>query len=145
MVGKGTVRLITLVERKSRYTKLRRVPDGKSRSASTAIIAALHSLQRCVQMLTYDHGSEFAEHELIDCVLEATAYFIGPQSPWQRGTNENTNGLVHQYLPKGTSMNALTDEQLQVIEDKLNNRPRKILGFKTPSEIFFAAFNRRAS
>ena len=145
VVGTGAVRIIRSVERKSRYTKLRRVPDGKARAASTGIIAALHPLRCCVQTLTYDNGSEFAEHALIDGALGATAYFAEPHSLWQCGTNENTNGLVRQYLRKGTSMNALTDEQLQIIEDKLNNRPRKTLGFKTPSEVFFASFKRRTS
>lgn len=145
VVGKGAARVITLVERKSRYTRLRRVSDGKAATARTAIIAALHPLRSCVRTLTYDNGSEFAEHELVDIALVAKAYFAEPHSPWQRGTNENTNGLLRQYLPKGTSMNDLTDECLQVIEDKLNNRPRERLGFKTPSEVFFASFKRRTS
>jgi len=139
------VRLTTLVERKSRYIKIKRVIDrvasghGKARTASTAIIDALDALQSCVKTVTYDNGSEFAEH------LGSTAYFAEPHSPWQRGTNENSNGLIRQYIRKGSSMNDLTDEQIQVIEDKLNHRPRKTLGFKTPSEVFFASFNRRTS
>lgn len=145
VVGKGAVRLITLVERKSRYIKLQRVSDGKACSARNAILTALHPLRCCVQTLTYDNGSEFAEHALIDIALKARAYFAEPHSPWQRGSNENANGLVRQYAPKGRSMSTLTDEEVQIIEDKLNNRPRKTLGFKTPREVFFASFKRRTS
>ncbi len=144
-MGNGSVRLITLVERKSRYLRLRRVADGKSRTASEAIIQALHCVRCCVKTLTYDNGSEFAEHALVDQVLGSTAYFADPHAPWQRGSNENTNGLVRQYFPKGTCLNKLTDDELQIVEDKINDRPRKTLGFKTPSEVFFASFNRRTS
>lgn len=145
VVGKGAIRLITLVERKSLYIRLRRVLNGTADAANAAIIHALYPLRCCVQTLTQDNGSEFAGHALVDIVLGARTYFADPHSPWQRGRNENANGLVRQYLPKGTSMDTLTDEQLQIIEDKLNNRPRKTLGFRTPSEVFFASFNRRAS
>ena len=95
--------------------------------------------------LTWDNGSEFAEHALVDIALTAQSYFPEPYSSWQRGSNENANGLNRQYAPKGRSMHALTDEEIQIIEDKLNNRPRKTLGFKTPSEVFFASFKRRTS
>ncbi len=98
-----------------------------------------------MQTLTYGNGSEFAEHALIDIALEANAYFAEPHSPWQRGSNENATGLVRQYAPKGRSMHALTGEEIQIIEDKLNNRPRQILGFKTPREVFFASFKRHTS
>jgi IS30 family transposase len=145
MLGNGPVRLITMVERKSRFVRLRRVANGKAATARDAIVAALYGARCCVSTLTYDNGSEFAEHGVIDIALDAMAYFAEPHSPWQRGTNENTNGLLRQYFPKGKSMHSLTDEQLQVIEDKLNNRPRKVLGFKTPREVFLASLKRRAS
>lgn len=145
VVGKGAVRLITLVERKSLYIRLQRVLNGTSEAANAAMIGALHPLKCCVQTLTQDNGSEFAGHALVDIALDTQTYFADPHSPWQRGRNENANGLVRQYVPKGTCMDSLTDEQVQAIEDKLNNRPRKTLGFKTPSEVFFAAFKRRAS
>lgn len=145
VVGSGTVRLITLVERKSRYTCIRRVHDGKSRTATRAIVAALHGMGSGTSTITYDNGSEFAEHDLIDFALGTTAYFAEPHSPWQRGSNENTNGLIRQYIPKGASMDAFTDDMIQVIEDKLNNRPRKVLGFKTPREVLLASLKRRAS
>ena len=89
VVGKGAARLITLVERKSRYVKVIRVKGGTARSASEAIIAALYPLRRCVQTITYDNGSEFAEHALIDTALGTQGFFADPHSPWQRGTNEN--------------------------------------------------------
>lgn len=102
-----------MVERKSSYIKLKRVIDGKACSAHTAIIAVLHPLRCCVRTLTYDNGSEFAEHALIDIALGVKAYFAEPQSSWQRGSNENANELVCQCAPKGYSMSALTDEHFK--------------------------------
>ncbi len=125
VLGKGAVRIVTLVERKSLYTKIQRAPNGSARQATRAVLAALHALRARVRTLTYDNGSEFAEHELVDIVLEAQSYFADPYSAWQRGTNENTNGLIRQYLPKDHHMNDLTDARIQQIEDKLNSRPRK--------------------
>lgn len=145
VLGKGAPRVVSLVERKSRFTRLVRVADGKAAEARDGILASLYPLRRCVKSLTYDNGSEFAEHAKIDLGLESTGFFADPHSPWQRGTNENTNGLLRQYLPKGHSIAKITDQELQCIEDKLNDRPRKVLGFKTPTEVFFRSFNRRTS
>lgn len=144
VVGKGLARIVTLVERKSGYSRLRCVPDGRADTVARAIIHALHPLSPRVHTLTLDNGSEFAEHELVDIALTAKSYFAEPYSSWQRGCNENLNGLLRQYLPKGCDLAAVTDEQLQAIEDKLNNRPRKRLGFRTPRQVFEASFNRRA-
>lgn len=145
VLGKGSPRLVTFVERKSRFTRLVRVADGTAVAAHRATLASLYPLKHCVKSITYDNGSEFAEHAATDMALESTAYFADPHSPWQRGTNENTNGLVRQYLPKGKSMVDLTDHDIQLIEDKLNDRPRKVLGFKTPSEVLSKSFKRRTS
>lgn len=144
VVGKGLARIVTLVERKSGYVRLRRVHDGRADTVARAIIHALHPLRSHVHTLTLDNGSEFAEHELVDIALAAKSYFAEPYSSWQRGCNENLNGLVRQYLPKGCNLAATTDEHLQIIEDKLNDRPRKRLGFRTPRQVFEASFNRRA-
>ncbi len=97
-----------------------------------AVIHALRLLQTRVHTLTWDNGSEFAEHALIDIAPTAKSYFAEPYSSWQRGTNKNTNELVRQYLPKGCDLSAYTNEEIQVIEDKLNRRPRKRLGFHMP-------------
>jgi IS30 family transposase len=142
IVGKGAARIVTLVERKTGFVRLRRVPSGEAEARMRAILHALDPLRKRVHTLTWDNGSEFAEHALIDIALEATSYFADPYSSWQRGSNENTNGLVRQYLPKGSDLAAVSDEQLQKIEDRLNQRPRKRLGYRTPQAKFEASFNR---
>lgn len=86
--------------------------------------------------LTSDGGSEFSYHEKVSKELNADFYFAHPYSSWKRGLNENTNGLIRQYLPKGCDFNAIDDKCLKLIINKLNNRPRKTLGYKTPNEIF---------
>lgn len=91
--------------------------------------------------LTWDSGSEFAEHAVIDIALCARSYFAEPYSSWQRGTNENTNGLFRQYFPKRCDLGVYSDAGIQAIKDKLNQRPRKRLGFRKPQQIFDASFN----
>lgn len=144
VVGKGLARIVTLVEHKSGYSHLRRVPNGRAGTMACAIIHALQPLSSRVHTLMLDNGSEFAEHELIDIALSAKSYFAEPYSVWQRGCNENLNRLLRQHLPKGCDLANVTDEHLQVIADKLNDRPRKRLGFHTPRQVFEASFNRRA-
>ena len=102
-----------------------------------AILKGLQPLSAQVHTLTYDNGKEFAYHMEIAKVLKADDYFAHPYHSWERGLNENTNGLIRQYLPKGTDFNKLTDKQVLEIMDKLNNRPRKCLGYKTPNQVFF--------
>jgi len=87
--------------------------------------------------ITFDNGKEFAEHELIAAELKADIYFAHPYRSWERGLNENSNGLLRQYFPKGIDLTKITDEQVQIAVDRLNHRPRKVLGFRTPHEIFF--------
>jgi IS30 family transposase len=144
IVGKGLARVVTLVERKTLYVRLRRVPCGEAGPTALAILHALYPLRKRVHTLTWDNGSEFAQHARIDIALDATSYFADPFSSWQRGCNENTNGLLRQYLPKGGDLGAITEEQLQQIEDRLNQRPRKRLGYRTPQAMFDASFNRGA-
>ena len=144
IVGMGAARIVTLVERKTGFVRLRRVPCGEAMPTLQAIVHALHPLRARVHTLTLDNGSEFAEHALIDQTLDATTYFADPVASWQRGSNENLNGLLRQYLPKGCNLGTITDKQLQRIEDRLNNRPRKRLGYRTPRSQFEASFNRVA-
>jgi IS30 family transposase len=144
IVGKGRARVVTLVERKSGLLRIRRVANGESDSTMRAIVHALHPVRARVHTLTWDNGSEFAEHALIDIALAAKSYFAEPYSSWQRGSNENTNGLLRQYLPKRCDLSTFSDAQLQQIEDKLNQRPRKRLGYRTPQTVFDASFKRAA-
>ena len=97
-----------------------------------------------VHTLTWDNGSEFAEHRLMDIGLEAQSYFAMPYSSWQRGCNENLNGLLRQYFPKGCDLGKFTDTEIQQIEDKLNRRPRKRLRYRTPEHVFELSFKRVA-
>ena len=97
-----------------------------------------------VKTITYDNGKEFAEHTRVDEALGSTAYFADPFSSWQRGSNENLNGLIRQYITKSRPLSSVTDSELASIETRLNNRPRKRLGFKTPHELFTQELSRVA-
>lgn len=144
IVGKGAARIVTLVERKTGLVRLRRVADGSADKTMRAILHALYPVRRRVHTLTWDNGSEFAEHGLIDIALEATSYFADPYSAWQRGCNENLNGLLRQYFPKGCELGAFSDADIQRVEDKLNRRPRKRLRFLSPQHQFDKSFKRGA-
>jgi IS30 family transposase len=133
--------IVSLVERKSGYAVLAKVENKTADQVSTAIIKRLKPIARRVRTLTYDNGKEFADHAAIDKALGSTAYFADPYSSWQRGSNENLNGLIRQYIPKSRPLATVTDAELAKIERLLNNRPRKRLGFKTPHEVFTLSMN----
>ena len=97
-----------------------------------------------VKTLTFDNGKEFAGHAYIDQQLQSTAYFARPFASWERGSNENLNGLLRQYVPKKRAMSTVSDEEIRMIQNRLNNRPRKRLGFKTPAEVFHQSLKRVA-
>ena len=138
VIGKlGGAVLVTLVERRSRLSLIALAPNKTAEAVKAAILKVLQSLSAQVHTLTYDNGKEFAYHMEIAKVLKADGYFAHPYHSWERGLNENTNGLIRQYLSKGTDFNKLTDRQVLEIMDKLNNRPRKCLGYKTPNQVFF--------
>ena len=136
--------IVTLVERKSGYAVVTKVNRKTSDQVSAAIIKRLKPLASRVKTITYDNGKEFAGHKAIDQSLGSTAYFADPFASWQRGSNENYNGLLRQYIPKKRHLSTLTDAELKMIEDRLNNRPRKRLGFKTPHQVFHDSLNRVA-
>ncbi len=145
IVGNGLARIVTLVERKFGLLRMRLVPNGEANTVMRAIVHALHPLQDRVHSLTWENGSEFAQHTLVDIVLTAKSYFAELYSSWQRGTNENTNGLIRQHLPKECDLSAYSDADIQAIEDKINQRPRKRLDFRTPQHVFdISSFNRGA-
>jgi len=129
--------VITLVGRKSRLLIARKVPSKHSDGVITAIIAALEELPvTWARTITFDNGTEFYQHQRITDELGIKTYFADPYAAYQRGTNENTNGLLRQYLPKGTSFEKLSQRQLDIIVEEINNRPRRNLGYRTPCEIF---------
>ncbi len=132
--GQGV--LLTLTERKSRFTLLRVLPSKHAALVEKAIIELLSWITH-LKSITFDNGKEFASHEKIAEMLDVDCYFAHPYASWERGTNENTNGLIRQYLPKKCKMNETNKEKENFIMDRLNLRPRKCLDFKTPFEVFF--------
>ncbi len=126
----------TLVERSTRFVLLLHLADGKTAlDVNTAMAAAIATLPAALmRSITWDQGKELAAHAAFSIETGVPVYFCDPHKPWQRGTNENTNGLLRQYLPKGTNLAVHTADDLARIADSLNNRPRKTLGYMTPSE-----------
>lgn len=137
VVGKGRKSaLLTMVERKTLYTVIVKLTGKQADLLAASAINAMKRLKDQVKTITFDNGLEFAEHEEIAKALGANIYFAHPYASWERGTNENTNGLIRQYFPKGTDFNDITDEQITEVMDKLNNRPRKTRGCRSPNELF---------
>ncbi|MDQ3159140.1 MAG: IS30 family transposase [bacterium] len=127
----------TLVERVTRYTLLIPLKAKDAYSVRISFSKAIKQLPRHLKSsLTYDRGSEMAEHELFTKDTKVQVYFCDPHSPWQRGTNENTNGLIRQYFPKGTDFNLVTKKEILRVQDLLNDRPRKVLAYAKPDEVF---------
>lgn len=129
--------LVTLVDRKSKLTLLGKVDRSTAEAVEQTIITLMERLPRRSYTLTVDNGQEFSSHESIARRLEINVFFADPYRAWQRGLNENTNGLIRQYVPKCSDIRTLTAKQIKDIMDRLNNRPRKSLGFLTPNEVFY--------
>ena len=136
--------VLTVVDRKSGYLWTALLADRTAQTTYSAALALLKPLAHRIKTLTTDNGGEFALHEELDLALGCTSYFCDPYCSWQRGTNENTNGLIRQFLPKGRELSTVSQEELQMIVDILNHRPRKRLGFKTPHQVFMKSLNRVA-
>lgn len=129
--------IVSLVERKSLFCLLQKVTTRSAEAVADAIRQKLLPIKDLVLTLTSDNGTEFALHkEIADC-LNADFFFADPYSSWKRGTNENTNGLVRQFFPKKSDFSLISEDLLHEVNHRLNNRPRKTLGFRTPSEVFF--------
>ena len=138
IIGKGHKQaLVSLTERKSRLTLIAKVKHKSAELVSQSIQRLLVPLASKVFTLTSDNGKEFARHQEIAKALRANFYFAHPYSSWERGLNENTNGLIRQYFPKKHDFTTITEKAISMVMNKLNNRPRKCLGFKTPNEVFF--------
>jgi IS30 family transposase len=138
VIGKGhRGALVTLVERKSLYTVIRSVLNKTAKAVRYAVVDGLTPYIDWVHTITYDNGREFADHEGMASDLEASIYFAHPYASWERGLNENTNGLIRQYFPKDRDLTTVTKHEIEKAMDKLNHRPRKSLGYRTPYEVFF--------
>lgn len=143
--GHGRAAVLCAVERKSRYVRLAWLKTGQARPLALALVERLRAIVSRVRSLTADRGSEFAWYWLIEDELQAPVYFCDPYCAWQRGTVENTNGLLRQYLPRCRDFSTITPQELQRIEDRINDRPRKVLGYRTPRQVFYASLKRCAS
>jgi IS30 family transposase len=131
--------IATLVERYSRYVMLAKVKNKDTESVVSALIKQSKKLpDELYKSLTWDRGKELADHQRFTLETDVDVYFCDPQSPWQRGSNENTNGLLRQYFPKGTDLSVHSQARLNAVARQLNERPRKTLGFETPAERFNA-------
>lgn len=128
--------LVSLVERKSGLTLIQRVRRKTAEEVSDAMIQLMQPLKDHVMTITSDNGREFAGHEAVANALSADFYFAHPYASWERGTNENTNGLIRQYFPKDRDFRTITDEEINTAMRRLNHRPRKRHGFKSPHQVF---------
>jgi transposase, IS30 family len=135
--GRGKPATVTIVERKSGLVRLGPLPRATVAYTNARTIGLLSSEPYRVRTITSDNGAEFHGYKDIERALGTTVYFATPHHAWERGTNENTNGLLRQYLPKRTCLKDLTQRQCNVIAERLNNRPRLRLGFRTPNEVYY--------
>ena len=136
--------IVTMVERKTGYTLIGKLKARTGAELNRRVIKMIRNEERRVRTITADNGTEFHAYDTIERITDTVFYFANPHHSWERGTNENTNGLIRQYLPKGCDLSAYTDADIQAIEDKLNQRPRKRLDFRTPRHVFDISFNRGA-
>jgi IS30 family transposase len=138
IIGKGHHQaIVSLTERKARLALLRKVERKTSQAVADAVIELLKTLPAQIHTITADNGKEFADHERIARDLCTNIYFAHPYSSWERATNENMNGLIRQYFPKKHNFATITENEMEFVMERLNNRPRKCLGFRTPNQVFF--------
>jgi transposase, IS30 family len=136
VIGKGHQQsIVTMVERKTKLLRMMKIDHKTGSLTRDAICSQLQNL--VVETITSDNGKEFSEHEEIAKTLNANFYFCHPYSSWERGVNENTNGLIRQYFPKQTEFATITEMDIQKAQEKLNHRPRKTLDYQTPDEVYF--------
>jgi IS30 family transposase len=139
IAGSNNSYIATLVERHTRYVTLIKIDDRKSATVVPALIKQAKKLPaELYKSLTWDRGKEMVDHQRFAMATDIKVYFCDPQSPWQRGSNENTNRLLRQYYPKGTDLSVHSQAELDKVARQLNERPRKTLNFETPAERFNA-------
>jgi len=138
IIGKGhTGAIVTLTERKSKFLLMQRVADKTAAGVEQAMTTLLHDVAGRVHTITSDNGREFANHQAIAEKLGTDFYFAHPYASWERGLNENTNGLIRQYFPKACDFTTITDAEVRRVQRRLNSRPRKTLGYHTPHQVFY--------
>lgn len=137
--------LVTIVDRMSKFTLIKKVDSKHAEVVANATIRLLKPYLDRTLTITADNGKEFADHERLTEQLGSTVYFAHPYRSWERGLNENTNGLIRQYFTKGSSFENISSGQVEVVMEKLNHRPRKTLNYKTPHSVFFANVEREVA
>jgi IS30 family transposase len=143
--GRGKAWVVTVVERKTGLVRLGPIPRATKELTLDRTVKLLWAERQRVNTITADNGTEFHNYLELESILDTEVYFATPHPAWERGTNENTNGLIRQYLPKGTNLSRLTQRQCDRIAERLNNRPRLRLGFKTPNEAYYQPFCRTSN
>ncbi len=137
MHGRGTACVVTVVERKTGLLRMGPIHRATKEQTLARTVKLLWPERQRVKTITADNGTEFHNYRELESILATQVYFATPHHAWERGTNENTNGLIRQYLPKGTNLSHITQQQCDRIAEQLNNRPRLRLGFKTPNEVYY--------
>ncbi|WP_434636706.1 IS30 family transposase [Sulfurimonas sp. NW7] len=135
--------LVTVVDRKSKFAIIKNVPTKHAEVVTQALIEMLTPMKKITHTITSDNGKEFAYHKQVVAALNTDFYFANPYHSWERGLNEHTNGLIRQYLPKKSTFLNVSKDEIIMIQNRLNNRPRKILGYKTPYEVFFSEMSKK--
>jgi len=135
--------LVTVVDRKSKFTLIKNVVSKHAEVVTQALIEMIMPLKNITHTITSDNGKEFAHHKQVSAALDADFYFANPYHSWERGLNEHTNGLIRQYLPKKSVFIGVSKEEIIMIQNRLNHRPRKVLNYKTPYEVFFSEMSRK--
>ena len=133
--------IVTIVDRHSKFTLMKKVPSKHAHEVTKATLELMKPIKQHTLTITSDNGKEFAYHKQISKALETDFYFAHPYRSCERGLNEHTNGLIREYFPKKTEFQYITDAQIVDVQNRLNSRPRKILGYKTPAEVFFATIS----
>lgn len=129
--------IATFVDIKSKFLVIRKVKDKSSICMKVAVVSAFKNFPNIAKTLTLDNGTEFALHDQMEKELNTKVYFAHPYSPWERGLNENTNGLIRKFYPKGTDFSEYTDEDILQVQNLINDRPRKLLNYQTPKEVLY--------
>ena len=137
--------IVSLVDRKSKFTFLSKVDAKKAEEVSNAMLSDLGAVKELVHTITADNGKEFAGHSRVSEELEAGFYFAAPYHSWERGLNEHTNGLVREFFPKSEDLRKIDAAEIKMVQDMLNNRPRKVLDYRTPAEVFYEALGKKGS
>jgi len=135
--------LVTVVDRKSKFTMIKSVATKHAGTVTQALIEMMTPVKNISHTITSDNGKEFTYHKQVSAALDTDFYFANPYHSWERGLNEHTNGLIRQYLPKKSTFLNISKDKILMIQNRLNHRPRKVLGYKTPYEVFFSEMSKR--